>query len=269
MKYVFWILLVFFVAVTIATADVPNLINYQGRLTDNKGQPADDGSYTATFRIYCDTLIESAPLWFEQDTIQTVNGLFSVLLGKNNPISLDILTCPATYLGIEIAGDEEIYPRTHISSVIYAYESIIADTAQYAVNSDMVDGYDASDLEESQEVITAVEQFSDSLALFPFQNLFRYYKWSGTGDIFTAPNDESVYITGIDIQFGCSLDESYVEFHIDGEMVFVLVTNEQTALNQEWKSGGGAPIKVEAGQTLSIVSQQGCSGHVTITGYQF
>ena len=46
------------------TAEVPQLINYQGVLRDADGQPVLDGNYSVTFRIYGDSL-NGETLWEE------------------------------------------------------------------------------------------------------------------------------------------------------------------------------------------------------------
>ena len=44
------------------TADVPQMINYQGRLTDTEGKPVPDSNYVVTFRIYEDSALGAALL---------------------------------------------------------------------------------------------------------------------------------------------------------------------------------------------------------------
>jgi hypothetical protein len=38
---------------SLAPAEVPQMINYQGRLTDSTGAPVPDSNYQITFTIYC------------------------------------------------------------------------------------------------------------------------------------------------------------------------------------------------------------------------
>ena len=38
--------------VVTAQSSVPNLINFQGRLTDSLGNPVTDGAHSVTFRIF-------------------------------------------------------------------------------------------------------------------------------------------------------------------------------------------------------------------------
>ena len=66
------------------------------------------------------------------DTVTTENGLFNVILGQNNPIPDTVFNNSTAYLGIQMAGQGEFYPRTHIVSVGYAYHALRSDTAGYA-----------------------------------------------------------------------------------------------------------------------------------------
>jgi hypothetical protein len=68
-------------------AAIPHLINYQGMLTDNSGNPL-SGSYNLTFKIWTDTTGGSS-LWTEtQNGVQVTNGLFNVILGKVTTLNL-------------------------------------------------------------------------------------------------------------------------------------------------------------------------------------
>jgi hypothetical protein len=99
-----------------AIADVPLVINYQGRLTDDTGEPL-SGIYYMVFTIYnSETNGESK--WSEPQPDVTVdNGIFSVLLGSIVPLDDSVFTGGDRYLGIKIGADPEISPRTRLTSV--------------------------------------------------------------------------------------------------------------------------------------------------------
>ena len=128
--------LVFFIYV-IGTAaafpDVPNHINYQGRLTDNGGQPI-AGSKSIKFKIYASPSgVDS--LWSSGfQTVQVDNGLFEYKLGSNNdfPEGLFADDTPR-YLGITVDTDPEITPRTQFISVPYALHALKADTSTHTL----------------------------------------------------------------------------------------------------------------------------------------
>jgi hypothetical protein len=78
------------------------IINYQGVLLDNEGQPVADGLYDAFFELY-DAQVDGNRLWFDSDLdITTVNGAFSVRLGSNEPISSVIDFTQTLWLEIEV-----------------------------------------------------------------------------------------------------------------------------------------------------------------------
>ncbi len=102
-------------------SEVPSVINFQGRLTDETGLPVADGSYSVQFSIHTDSLISATPaLWTETQNISTTGGLFAVLLGSLNPINSNIFNGSTRYLGLRIDGSPESAPRMAIVSTPYA-----------------------------------------------------------------------------------------------------------------------------------------------------
>lgn len=105
----------------------PQLINYQGQLTDSNGVPL-TGSYAMSFRLY-NVANGGSALWSESYTAVSVSaGVFQVLLGSQNPISDAIFDQSPLYLGITIGSDAEMTPRRQVVSVGYAYRANDADT---------------------------------------------------------------------------------------------------------------------------------------------
>src|SRR4030065_1012243 len=106
----------------LAWADAPQLINFQGRLTDSLGNPVSDGSYSLRFRIYDDSLAGNV-LWEETDPIQITKGLFTVLLGSTTSIPDSAFYSFNRWFGIKIGSNPEITPRQRLGSVGYAFQS--------------------------------------------------------------------------------------------------------------------------------------------------
>lgn len=106
---------------------IPRLVSYQGRLTDTLGRPAADTTHEVTFRLY-EVPAGGTPFWNETQTIRTRAGLFSALLGSVVPIG-SMPDAGSAYLGMTVAGGEELVPRLRIASAAYAFK---ADTAAYA-----------------------------------------------------------------------------------------------------------------------------------------
>jgi len=124
-------------------ADIPKLINFQGRLTDATGKFVPDGYYSVMFRIYTDSIGGSAK-WSETQSVAVSKGLFNVILGSVTPIPDSIFNYPNTWLGIQVGADPEMTPRQRLSGLGYAYRGAKADTSSYSLNSDKLDGLDAS-----------------------------------------------------------------------------------------------------------------------------
>jgi hypothetical protein len=121
-----------------ATADVPTLMNYQGWLTDAIGTPL-NGPYTIVFTIYNDPIL-SAPgniIWQQtQLNVSVTGGLFNVLLGAGTPavpVTESVFSSANRWLGITVATDPEITPRTQLVSVGYAFVAARAQSADYSI----------------------------------------------------------------------------------------------------------------------------------------
>lgn len=107
-------------------AGVPQMINYQGTLTDKSGTPVPNGDYNIEFKLY-DVPSGGASLWSEKwdsttSQIPVVSGVFNVMLGFLSPIATTFFAeHPVTYLGIKVGTDSEMLPRQQITSVGYAF----------------------------------------------------------------------------------------------------------------------------------------------------
>lgn len=112
-----------------ATTDaiaIPQLLNYQGRLTDGAGNPV-NGSRDLTFKLYAESTGGTA-VWTESQTgVLVLNGLFNVALGSVTPITA-IPEGPSCYLEVAVAG-EVLAPRVRIVSAGYAYNAARAEDA--------------------------------------------------------------------------------------------------------------------------------------------
>ncbi len=105
---------------SVVQADVPKLINFQGILKDGSGNPV-VGSNNVTFSIYT-AATNGALLWAETTSVTTnAQGLFSVLLGADNPVPDSVFNDTTRYLGIKVGGDAEMSPRQRLASVGYSF----------------------------------------------------------------------------------------------------------------------------------------------------
>jgi len=116
-------------------AEVPRIINYQGKVTEIDGV-AVIGPRDMTFRIYDDPSAGSL-LWNESHTaVSIINGLFDVQLGSISAINLDF--SEEYWLEIEVDG-EILEPRQKLSSVPYAFRAIWADSIEGASSISHID----------------------------------------------------------------------------------------------------------------------------------
>jgi hypothetical protein len=105
---------------TVASAEIPQVIGYQGRVTDNSGVPVADGSYTMRFRIY-DAQTGGTQLWNSgTHSIPVADGIFNVLLGQSPQTTLTLLFDEDYWLLVTFDGEDQL-PRRRLASVGYAY----------------------------------------------------------------------------------------------------------------------------------------------------
>jgi hypothetical protein len=125
-------ILAFLLSPAYLAADIPKLINYQGMLTDNLGNPI-TGKVEIIFKIYNDST-SGTKKWEETQTgVVVTDGLFNVVLGSVT--TLDTLSFEEDYwLDINVDG-EQMPRRLRFTSVGYAYRAQVADSARTAASA--------------------------------------------------------------------------------------------------------------------------------------
>ncbi len=118
---------------------IPRILSYQGKLTDELGNPVADTTYNVTFRLYTQPTGGSA-FWNETQTVRTKSGLFSALLGSVTPIG-SMPDAGAAYLGMAVMGGPELTPRLRLASAAYSF------LAERAANADALQGKDTTALD--------------------------------------------------------------------------------------------------------------------------
>jgi hypothetical protein len=127
------VLTVLVVCPTVAAAEAPKMITYQGLLTDNAGEPVADGDYSLTFRLY-DAPSGGAQLWSEtQPSVHVEAGLFSACMGTDS--TLDVSFDAPCWLEIQIGAESPQVPRIQLTAVPYSFT---------AMDAEAVDGFGAS-----------------------------------------------------------------------------------------------------------------------------
>jgi len=116
MKYFLAVVLVF-VFVAVAFAEVPHLISFQGRLTTAEGDTV-TGDHDLTFKLYNASGDE---LWSEtHHDVPIVAGLYNVMLGSETPFPAAVDFSEQYYLGVTVDGGTEMTPRYQLGASPYA-----------------------------------------------------------------------------------------------------------------------------------------------------
>ncbi len=130
---------------------VPQLINYQGRLTDDAGAPLDGVSVELTFSFYGTETGSTILYMVNQKNVAVNKGVYHVLIGSGilipgtEPDLGSVFRNNAeVWMGIRVENDPEMIPRTRIGSVSYslmAEKATQADTV-LAVDTDFLRNLD-------------------------------------------------------------------------------------------------------------------------------
>jgi len=112
-----------------ARAAAPEVISYQGLLTDDQGVVAEDGQYGLRFEVY-DAPAGGTLLFRQSLQVTVVDGLYNVLLSTNQHPSgatlAEVFANDITYMAVVIesgpgiGSEVELSPRQQIASVPYA-----------------------------------------------------------------------------------------------------------------------------------------------------
>ncbi len=101
-----------------STLSIPSKISYQGVLTDNSGTPL-NGTFTMQFGLYT-TPSGGSALWSETQSVVCSAGIFNVLLGAINPITI-AFDAPY-YLDITVQGTV-LSQRIELASSGYSFNT--------------------------------------------------------------------------------------------------------------------------------------------------
>jgi hypothetical protein len=112
---------------------IPHMLNYQGKLVNLTGSPVTDSTYSITFRLHTNSS-SGVSFWNETQNVQTLSGLFNVLLGSVSSIE-SIPQSGNCYLEMQVNPNSAMAPRIRITSSAYAYLAKKADTANYALSA--------------------------------------------------------------------------------------------------------------------------------------
>lgn len=129
MKFVISIVILALAFSVAASAGVPPMISYQGKLLQPSGAPVPDGTYSMQFAIY-DVPTGGTALWSETNpSVQVKGGLFATMLGSVVNLPANIFDGSSRFFGVKVGGDPEMSPRQQVASVAFAVKAASADTA--------------------------------------------------------------------------------------------------------------------------------------------
>jgi len=107
------------------TGDIPDLISFQGRLTDSMGNPL-NSNIDVIFKIY-EAETGGTAIWMEDRTVSVTDGLFQLNLGEDLPLNESYFAAETRWLGVTVAADPEMIPRIRIASSPYALQALESD----------------------------------------------------------------------------------------------------------------------------------------------
>jgi len=125
------IIILFFISMCLWAQNVPQTIDYQGRLADSDGNYL-NGVVTVNFLIY-NVETGGTALWNETQDVSTSNGIFHVLLGSVTPFPGTLFDNVDCWLEL-VVGGETLSPRTQIASVPYSIKAETAYTVEVPLN---------------------------------------------------------------------------------------------------------------------------------------
>lgn len=172
------------ISVPAVRADVPALINYQGRLTAS-GTPL-SGAYVITFSLY-ETAESGSAAWSETHEVEVVDGIFSVLLGSVADFPQGLFSAAdALYLGIRVAGETELRPRQRLAS------------APYAIHAETVSTLPAGSVGSAQlaEGSVTSTKLAEGAAVSRLNGLGGSLTLTGSGGVSVAADGNTITITG-------------------------------------------------------------------------
>ncbi|MFP4089324.1 MAG: hypothetical protein ACLFUB_04745 [Cyclobacteriaceae bacterium] len=92
------------ISIASSCAQVSKQLNYSGTLYDTSGQPLVDGTPSLKFNLY-KVSTGGSPIWTETQSVTTLVGEFSVLLGSTTPFPDSIDFTTDYWLGLKLNSE--------------------------------------------------------------------------------------------------------------------------------------------------------------------
>jgi len=211
-------------------SNVPSNMSFQGLLTDTEGIAYDDGEYQLTFRLIREMNDGTEQtVWEESHLTNVTNGVFSVVLGSENPLPLNI--SPNVLLETQV-GDEILSPRQPLTSVPFAlkssrsqqaYQSVLSDTANFAHNIPTAILQQIENLsQDSDSIFTLIESniadsifiydtlvIRDSLYIFTYDTVYLTYPEALMDSLMAVILNQQTVMDSLDASQQAYIDSLY------------------------------------------------------------
>lgn len=158
-SFFIWCCFATLVAQPFANSQIPRTLSYQGLYADLSGNPRPNGTYNFTFRLYS-VSSGGAAVWTEVQSLEVKKGLFSAVLGSVTPFPGSLKFNQQYWLGIQVAPDAEMTPRTQLTSVGSSFDAIRSDVAQSVTDSSITSGKIAAG-----QVVKSLNALADNVVL--------------------------------------------------------------------------------------------------------
>jgi hypothetical protein len=131
------VLLAIAVMASLAAAQTPSTIAYQGRLVNASGAPITSAT-SVQFALYA-AASGGSNIWTETlGVTPDGQGVFTVELGLTTPLTTAIFDGTKRYLGVKVGSDAEMTPRQVITAAPYALRAATAVVGANAVATAMI-----------------------------------------------------------------------------------------------------------------------------------
>ncbi|MGB2696612.1 MAG: tail fiber domain-containing protein [Candidatus Zixiibacteriota bacterium] len=254
-------IIIFILAASPCWPEIPHLINYQGMLTDDAGQPL-NGTYKLEFTIY-NAPTGGIALWTESHLgIEVENGLFIVALGKFTSIPDSVFDEPQRYLGIKVDTHPELSPRIQLTSTGYSFRAEKSDTSDYSFQTLRADTADYA------LATSAVESDSD----WTISGNDIYSAVSGSVGIGTSSPAEKLDVVGTAQMIGFKMSTGATAGHVltsDGDGAG---TWQAATADTDWTISGSDIYSGVSGNvgigTTSPAQKLDVTGTAQMTGFK-
>ncbi|NOZ62762.1 MAG: hypothetical protein GXO74_13910, partial [Calditrichaeota bacterium] len=213
---------------------IPQNLSYQGILTTSSGEQVPDGSYSIIFQIY-DMQTDGAPLWSEQLEVNVISGLFSVILGQENPLNLPFDS--QYWLGITVGNSPEMSPRIAMTASAYSFQT--KGVGDSTITSSKV---------ARNQLVRTINSLTDNVVI------------EGGENVFVTTENNKLKIS-VSMQGGNTLDMAYDE---GGPGAGRTITADAGAVNIAGQDGLVVQGKVGIGTTNEPIAKLDVEGDMRL-----